>query len=167
MAFIRYWTPRTELAVNRLLGWIGLGRGKFAAWQARYGRVNEPNAWIPRDFWLEDWEKQAIIDVYQAQPQDGYRRITYRMLDADIGAVSPASVYRVLKNAGLLRVWIAFPRQPGFSSLTSTAASPGERRLTLTFVNYNQTPQCPSPAEPVHGNLQTPIFPEAAGTFSV
>ena len=106
MDFLHYWTPRTELAVNRLLGWIGLGRGKFAACKARYGRVNEHNAWIPRDFWLEDWEKQAIIAFYQAHSQDGYRRITYMMLDADIGAVSPASVYRVLKQAGLLRAWV-------------------------------------------------------------
>lgn len=111
--FIRYWTLRAELPVNRLLAWIGLGRGKFAAWKARYGRVNEHNAWIPRDFWLEDWEKQAIIDFYQAHPQDGYRRITYRMLDADIVAVSPASVYRVLKNAGLLRTWARQPSKKG------------------------------------------------------
>jgi hypothetical protein len=44
---------------------------------------------------------------------------------------------------------VASPRQPRLSSLTSTAASPVERWLTLTFVNYNQTPQCPFPAEPV------------------
>jgi hypothetical protein len=25
-----------------------------------YGRVNEHNAWIPRDFWLKPWEKEAI-----------------------------------------------------------------------------------------------------------
>ena len=23
----------------------------------RYGMVNEHNAWVPRDFWLEDWER--------------------------------------------------------------------------------------------------------------
>lgn len=111
--FICYWTPRGELPVNRLLRWIGLGRGKFATWKARYGRVNEHNAWIPRDFWLQDWEKQAIIDFYQAHPQDGYRRITYRMLDANLVAVSPASVYRVLQKAGLLRTWAPKPSTKG------------------------------------------------------
>jgi transposase InsO family protein len=111
--FICYWTPRGELPVNRLLRWIGLGRGKFATWKARDGRVNEHNAWIPRDFWLQDWEKQAIIDFYQAHPQDGYRRITYRMLDANLVAVSPASVYRVLQKAGLLRTWAPKPSTKG------------------------------------------------------
>ena len=77
-------------------------RRKYATWKTRYGQVNEPNAWIPRDCWLEDWEKPAIIDFYQAHPLQGYRRITFMMLDADLVAVSPASVYRVLKHAGLL-----------------------------------------------------------------
>jgi putative transposase len=33
---------------------------------------------------------------------EGYRRLTFMMLDADVAACSPASVYRVLKGAGLL-----------------------------------------------------------------
>jgi hypothetical protein len=58
--------------------------------------VNEHNRWIPRDFWLEDWEKQAIIGFHLKNPLDGYRRLTFMMLDADIVAVSPTSVWRVL-----------------------------------------------------------------------
>jgi hypothetical protein len=52
---------------------------------------------------------------------------------------------------------VASPRQPRLSPLTSTAASPVERWLTLTFVNYNQTPQCPFPAEPVQ-TMTKPSF---------
>jgi transposase InsO family protein len=111
--FIRYWAPRAELPVTRLLVGLGLGRSKWATWKARYGQVNAHNAWIPRDFWLEDWEKQAIIAFYQDHPLEGYRRLTYRMLDADIVAVSPTSVYRVLKAAGLLRVWAPKPSTKG------------------------------------------------------
>ena len=33
---------------------------------------------------------------------DGYRRLTFMMLDADVVAVSPPTVYRVLKQAGLM-----------------------------------------------------------------
>jgi len=38
-------------------------------------------------------------------PTEGYRRITFMMLDGDLVAVSPSTVYRVLKDAGLLRRW--------------------------------------------------------------
>ena len=111
--FIQQWAPRSELPVVKLLAWIGLARSKYATWKTRYGKVNEHNAWIPRDFWLEDWEKQAIIDFYQVHPLEGYRRITFMMLDADLVAVSPASVYRVLKQAGLLQTWSRPPSKKG------------------------------------------------------
>jgi len=48
--------------------------------------VNEHNGWVPRDFWLEDWEKQAILDFHWKNPLEGYRRLTFMMLDADIVA---------------------------------------------------------------------------------
>jgi putative transposase len=82
--------------------WIGLGTSKWHNWKKRYGKVNEHNAWVPRDHWLEDAEKRAILDFSERHPLEGYRRLTFMMLDADVVAVSPASVYRVLKAAGLL-----------------------------------------------------------------
>jgi putative transposase len=85
-----------------LLGWLGLGTSKFHDWKHRYGKVNEHNGKVPRDWWLEDWEKQAIVDFHDRHPLEGYRRLTFMMLDDDVVAVSPASVYRVLKQANRL-----------------------------------------------------------------
>jgi transposase InsO family protein len=70
----------------------------------RWG-VNDHNGWIPPDFWLEDWEKAAIIKFHGEHPLEGYRRLAFMMLDADVVAVSPASVWRVLSSAGLLSRW--------------------------------------------------------------
>ena len=89
----------------RFITWLGIAPSKYYDWQSRYGKANEHNALIPRDFWLEDWEKQAIINFYLEHPLEGYRRLTYMMLDRDIVAVSPSSVYRVLSAAELLRRW--------------------------------------------------------------
>lgn len=58
MDFIQQWAPRCELPVTQLLAWLGLGRSKWASWKARYGRVNEHNAWIPRDFRLQGTGKR-------------------------------------------------------------------------------------------------------------
>ncbi|HUE15243.1 MAG TPA: hypothetical protein VMR25_13820, partial [Planctomycetaceae bacterium] len=62
--YVHRWTERAELPTRRLLGWLGLGTSKFHTWKDRYGQVNEHNGKIPRDFWLEDWEKQAILDFH-------------------------------------------------------------------------------------------------------
>ena len=89
-----------------MLAWLGLGSSKFHDWKKRYGLANEHNGQVPRDWWLEDWEKQAILDYHDSHPLDGYRRLTFMMLDDDIVAVSPSSVYRVLKQANRLdRKW--------------------------------------------------------------
>jgi transposase InsO family protein len=104
--YIAYWTERAEQPAIKLLRWLGLAKNKYHTWKERYGQANEHNGTIPRDFWLEDWEKQAIIDFHDRHPLEGYRRLTFMMLDADVVAVSPASVYRVLKAAGRLdRKW--------------------------------------------------------------
>jgi putative transposase len=93
---------RTGLSVVLLVGWLGIALSKFSRWSQRLGTPNQHNGRIPRDFWLEDWEKAKIIAFRDLYPLEGYRRRTYMMLDADVVAASPSSVYRVLKAAGKL-----------------------------------------------------------------
>jgi hypothetical protein len=111
--FVRRWSEKTEIGAGRLVRWVGVRASKFYDWRERYGRVNEHNGWVPRDFWLERWEKEAIIGFHLKNPLEGYRRLTFMMLDADIAAVSPASVWRVLSRAGLLRRWSGKPSKKG------------------------------------------------------
>jgi putative transposase len=104
--YVNRWTERAELPAKKLLEWLELATSKFHQWQKRYGRPNGHNGHMPRDGWLADWEKQAIFDYHVKFPLEGYRRLAFMMLDDDIVAVSPSSVYRVLKQAGRLdRKW--------------------------------------------------------------
>ena len=111
--FVWGWSEKTELPVERFAGWLGVARGKLFDWRKRYGKVNEHNAKVPRDHWLEFWEKKAIIDFHAQNPLEGYRRLTFMMLDQDVVAASPASVYRVLSGAGLLDRWNRKPSKKG------------------------------------------------------
>ena len=61
MDFVRRWSEKSEIGVGRFIAWLGVSTSKFYDWRERYGCVNEHNGWIPRDFWLELWEKEAII----------------------------------------------------------------------------------------------------------
>jgi transposase InsO family protein len=105
MDFVNGWSEKTEIPLCRFIGWVGIAKSKFYDWHARYGKVNEHNGKIPRDFWLENWEKQAIIGFHEEYPDEGYRRLTFMMLDSDVVAVGPTSVWRVLHEAGLLNPW--------------------------------------------------------------
>ena len=103
--FIFYWSQRAELPLKKLLLWIGIKRSKFSNWKRREGKENSHNSKQPKEGWLLEWEKKAIIKFYLENKEEGYRRVTYMMIDANIVAVSPSSVYRVLKSANLLKSW--------------------------------------------------------------
>jgi putative transposase len=111
--FVRTWSEKTELPVERFVGWLGIARGKFFDWRQRYGKANEHNALVPRDHWLHRSEREAIIDFHGKNPLEGYRRLTFMMLDQDVVAASPATVYRVLSSAGLLDRWNQQPSKKG------------------------------------------------------
>ena len=79
--FVRRWSEKTEISVGRFIHWLGVTASKFYNWRERYGRVNEPNGWVPRDFWLEPWEKEAIIGFKQmaSSPlQSPTRKVLFR-----------------------------------------------------------------------------------------
>jgi len=46
-----------------------------------------------------------VLTYAVAHPKDGYRRLTWQMIDADIAYLSESSVYRILHDADLLYRW--------------------------------------------------------------
>lgn len=111
--FVNKWQPKTPLTQGQLLQWIGVPRNKFWHWRRRYGRSNEHNGSLGRGHWIDPAEREAIIEFARRHPTDGYRRISYMMIDGDVVAVSPATVYRVLKPLGLLKQWTRKTRSRG------------------------------------------------------
>jgi len=88
----RRWFPRTSAISSSTSSNSGQPRGEFpvvscwpgSGWPAVNtppGRLamqgNEHNAWIPRDFWLEDWEKTGHHRLLPSASLEGYRRITF------------------------------------------------------------------------------------------
>jgi len=138
MDFVRRWSDQTEIGVGRFIVWLGIKASKFYSWQKRYGRVNEHNGWVPRDFWLEDWEKQAIVNYHLKNPLEGYRRLTFMMLDGDVVAVSPSSVWRVLSQAGLLRKWNGVSSKKG-TGFQQPAAPHQHWHIDVSYINIAGT----------------------------
>ncbi|HSG66471.1 MAG TPA: IS3 family transposase [Gammaproteobacteria bacterium] len=117
---------------------MAIAPSKFYRWRKRYGSVNEHNGWVPRDFWLEEWEKQAIIEFYREHPLEGYRRLTYMMLDADVVAVSPTSVWRVLHREGLLGKWSRKPSPKG-RGFEGPAKPHQHWHIDVSYINVSGT----------------------------
>ena len=82
---------------------LALHPSKFYQWKQRDGKENQHNGKQPKYFWITESEKHAVIEYYQAHRREGYRAVTYMMIDEDIAYMSCSSVYRILSEAGLMR----------------------------------------------------------------
>ena len=111
--FVRAFSARIDRPRRWVLRRLAIAPMQYHRWTARYGRENVSNRLIPRDHWLTPAERQAILVYHDAHAPEGYRRLTFMMLDEDIVAVSPATVYRVLKSEGRLDRWNGKPSKKG------------------------------------------------------
>ena len=59
--YVRKWAAKTEITYAEIRKWIGIWSSTYCSWTRNYGRVYEHNGWIPRDHWLDEWAKQAIL----------------------------------------------------------------------------------------------------------
>lgn len=89
--------------MRKLIRFLGIHRSKFYQWKERYGIENKHNGQIPNEEWITDEEKEAVVKYYQDHPGEGYRAITYMMIDENVAFMSCSSVYRALKAAGVMR----------------------------------------------------------------
>jgi transposase InsO family protein len=136
--FVREIGMKTEIGQGRLVWWLGIARSKFYEWKRRYGKANEHNGQIPRDFWVLDWEREAIVRGFIEHPDEGYRRLTYMLMDADVVAVSPSTTYRILKQEGLLDNRPFSPSKKGMGFIQPLRPHQ-EWHIDVTYINLSGT----------------------------
>jgi putative transposase len=126
---------RSGLPLRYFLDRLGVGKSKYYSWQKRIGKANHHNGQIPRSFWIRPEERRAIIDYCKDRIEDGYRRLSYMMLDANIAWVSPSTTYRVLSSAGLLNRWSG-KRNRAYGSGFNHPSGPNEHwHIDISYVN--------------------------------
>jgi hypothetical protein len=83
-------------------------------------------------------EKQAVLDFQTRNALEGYRRLTYMMIDADVVWVSPSIVFRLSHNAGRL---CRFPRSPSKkgSGFEQSLAARDHWQIDIAHVNIGGT----------------------------
>ena len=139
VGFIETIIPKTDIKVNKLLSMIGINSSKYYSWNQRKGKTNNHNGKIPKRHWCLDWEKEAIINYAKEHSNEGYRRLTYMMIDEDIAAVSPATTYRVLKSAGLLNRWNKVKKSSKGNGFNQPTAPHQHWHTDIKYVNYRGT----------------------------
>lgn len=118
---------RTGWTLRRILKQLGLSKGRYHEWRkraAKEGRLaDRSTAVVPRNALLPA-EKEAILAYALTHPKDGYRRLTWQMIDEDVVYASASSVYRTLSDADLLYRW---KRSTASGEAPPRATQPNER----------------------------------------
>jgi len=115
-----------------------MGQAKFLSWKKRYGKPNEHNGKIPKDFWILPEEEQAIIDFFIENPTEGYRRLSYMMMDENVAYVSASTVLRVLKKHNMIERSTAKKSKKGTGFVQPL--SPHKHWHTdITYINLSGT----------------------------
>jgi transposase InsO family protein len=107
LALVARTHARTGWTMRRILQRLGLARSTYREWGARAERAalaDRPPVAPTLDAILPE-ETAAVLGYALAHPKDGYRRLTWQMIDADVAYLSPSSVYRLLNDADLLYRW--------------------------------------------------------------
>lgn len=107
LAVVRATRARTGWTIRRILHHLGLSKARYRAWTKRVASdalADRPPIAPSRESILAE-EKAAVLTYALAHPKDGYRRLTWQMIDADVAYLSESSVYRILNDADLLYRW--------------------------------------------------------------
>lgn len=124
--------------MGSVLSWAEIHSSTFNKWTRCYGKAYEHNAKVPRDHWLTDGEKQAIIKFHFDHPLNGYRRLTYMMMDANVVACSPSTVHRVLSAEGLLARFNKQPSKKG-TGFHQPIAAHEHWHIDVSYLNIRGT----------------------------
>ncbi len=129
----------TKIEINKIIRLIGISSSKYYDWKNRYGEMNHHNAHEIKSGWIFQWEKEAIIKYAKNHMNEGYRRLTYMMLDENIVAVSPSTVYRILKKAGLLNKWNRVKSSQKGSGFIQPNKAHQHWHVDIKYVNFKGT----------------------------
>ena len=97
LALVELTKQRTHCTTARILRSLGIAKSRYHAWARRLSedalvdRCSRPVTEL--DALLTE-EKEAVKQYALLHPKDGYRRLTWQMVDEDVAFMSASSVHR-------------------------------------------------------------------------
>ena len=138
MDFLAHWMDRTQLPARWFLDRLDLPRSTFQNWKARGPGPRAPAPRPPPPHTATAEEVAAVVAFAREHPLEGYRSLAYMMLDADVAAVSPSTVYRILKAHGLMDTWARKPSSKG-TGFKQPSAPHKHWHVDITYINLGGT----------------------------
>lgn len=106
---------RSNWTIAQILKQFGLAKSLYYSWskRAQAGQLADRKAEYERWNAILPEEKTAVVDYALQHPQDGYKRLTWMMVDENVAYLSPSSVYKLLSEKDLLYRYKRSDQSPG------------------------------------------------------
>ena len=96
---------RAGFPIKKSLAVLDLPARTYHRWVSLSGKKPRPEGILPKGHWLLPEEREKILAGKRQHPTVGGVRLAFMMLDQGVVAVSPSTVFRVLKEAGMSSQW--------------------------------------------------------------
>jgi len=128
----------TGLSESKLLLCIGVNKQRFIEWKDNYGkpciRKNVPKAHCATEV-----EIMSVIKYKKANMEEGYKRLTWMMVDADVVYLSPSTVYRILVRASLNNRWTRPSGEPKKRGFEQPEKVHEHWHTDISYINFKGT----------------------------
>ena len=117
----------SELGVKRTLEELGVNRSTFYEWYRNYLDLGfeglKPKGSVRKTFWnkIPEIERNKVVEFALERPELSPRELAYHITDNQGWFISESSVYRILKQRGLITspAWIVMAAADEFKDKTS------------------------------------------------
>ena len=96
---------KAKFPIKKSLAVLNLPARTYHRWTRLSGKKPRPEVLVSKGHWILPEEREKIGTFKRQHPTVGGVRLAYMMLDQGVVAVSPSTVFRVLREAGLGSRW--------------------------------------------------------------
>ncbi|RIK63256.1 MAG: hypothetical protein DCC65_16170, partial [Planctomycetota bacterium] len=105
---------RIRWPLRRILRHLEIAPATYHRWRARAAASSPAARASPGSLYeVLPAERRAIVDYALAHSEERHRELAWKMVDENVAAVSPSTVYRILGEANLVCRWMPRGRRKG------------------------------------------------------
>lgn len=95
---------RSRWKIRDILQVLGVSRSTYYSWSKK-GDLEKGQTKRTNPYAILPEERDAVIEYALAHPNLRHRVLAWKMVDEDVVCLSPSTVYRILREVGLIKRW--------------------------------------------------------------
>lgn len=126
---------QTRWSVKGIVDRLGVRRSSYYRWRRQRRTWRAARRGMHE---VLEWERRAVIEYALGHPEVRHRELAWRMVDEDVVCLSATTVYRILKEEGLLRGWDRSKEREGQRPYGRATRSDGQWQTDICYIGTDE-----------------------------